>query len=390
MRKILKDTLRVLIALSFASACAAAQTQSGRDARLISARAGGVNFVEGEASVRLAGQQDWQRLTVKDNLKSGDTVRTGPDGRVEVLLNPGSYFRAGEGTEFTLADDSLDKLQLNLMRGSAVVEAVGYDDLDLSININTPKGRVRLVRSGVYRFNVQPSGETEMAVYKGRALVGDGDAAQVLKGGNATRIGAGGVEIAKLDKNDRDALEDWSRERGKQLAKENASLAGRQTNSLFSRASFNGFFPSDYGFGGVWAWSSGLGCYTFLPFALGWASPYGYGYGSFWPGGFGACGCGWPYNQNRRTWQGRTYIPPTSRNGGNPHVNNGGTVVGSNGGGALAGGGVSKTPPPVAAPSYPSTPPSNPSFSQPVRDVPSRGDVDRPMPERTKEPGSRP
>ena len=55
MEKILRHTLRVLIALSFVSACAAAQTtRSGRDARIISARAGGVNFVEGEVSVRPA------------------------------------------------------------------------------------------------------------------------------------------------------------------------------------------------------------------------------------------------------------------------------------------------------------------------------------------------
>jgi hypothetical protein len=368
MKKILKHSLRVLIALSFISACAAAQTtRSSRDARIISARAGGVNFVEGEVNVRLAGQKDWQRLGVKDDLRSGDTVRTGPDGRVEVLLNPGSYFRAGEGTEFTLTDDSLDKLQLNIVRGSAIVEAVGYDDLDLSININTPKGRVQIVRTGVYRFNVQPSGETEVAVFKGRALVGEGDPALVVKAGNVIHLGAGGTQIAKLDKNDRDALDNWSRDRGKELAKLNNGLSGKQTNTVFSQTSFSNLFASNYGYGGVWAWSYGLGCYTFLPFGFGWSSPYGYGYNSYWPGGYGACGCGWPYNQNRYDGL-RPYYPPPSRNGGNP---------------TPGGGGIAKTPPPMHVP-----PPRTPSPQ--TRDVQSFKSFDRPAPAATREPSYAP
>lgn len=369
MKKILRHTLRALIALSFVSACAAAQTtRSSRDARVIMARAGGVNFVEGEVNVRVAGQKDWQRLGVKDDLRSGDTVRTGPDGRVEVLLNPGSYFRAGEGTEFTLTDDSLDKLRLDIARGSAIVEAVGYDNLDLSINVNTPKGRVQIVRTGVYRFNVQPSGETEVAVFKGRALVGEGDPALVVKAGNVIHLGAGGTQIAKLDKNDRDALDNWSRDRGKELAKLNNGLPGKQTNTIFRQASFGNVFASNYGYGGVWAWSFGLGCYTFLPFGFGWSSPYGYGYNSFWPGGYSACGCGWPYTNRNGYWPGGTYAPPTNRNGG--------TTGGHSGG-------IAKTPPPMHTP-----PPRTPSPQ--TRDVQSFKSFDRPAPSMTREPSSAP
>jgi hypothetical protein len=370
MRETQKFLLRSLIALSFVSAFAAASANAqNRDARFISARAGGVNFVARDVTARRAGEKDWQRLSVKDDLKSGDTVRTGADGRVEVLLNPGSYLRAGAGTEFTLDDASLDNLQVTLSRGSAVVEATGYDNLDLSIDIVTPQAHVHLVRSGVYRLNVLPSGTTELAVYKGRALVGEAAVAIVTKSGNTIRLGVGGAEAAKLDKNDRDALDDWSRERGKELAKVNESLVSKQTNTLFARASFNGLFPSNYGYGGVWAWSGGLGCYTFLPFAWGWASPYGFGYGSFWSNGFSACGCG--YNPYRRSSDGGVAYTSTPNRGSNPPW---GTTPG---GGTTTGGGRTPAPPP---------PPQPP----PTRDVPSRSDVDRPMPERSREPGTRP
>ena len=45
---------------------------------------------------------------------NGDAVRTGLDGRVEMLLNPGSYMRVGENSEFELADNSLNNLEVRL------------------------------------------------------------------------------------------------------------------------------------------------------------------------------------------------------------------------------------------------------------------------------------
>src|ERR671937_875008 len=96
IRKSLETSLRGLVALSFFTALAVASARAqSRDAHFISARAGVVNYV------------------------SGDAVRTGADGRVEVLLNPGSYFRAGASTEFELTDASLDNLRLRLARGAA-------------------------------------------------------------------------------------------------------------------------------------------------------------------------------------------------------------------------------------------------------------------------------
>src|SRR5438045_3102226 len=216
IKKILETSLCGLVALSVFTALAAVSARAqSRDVHFISARAGVVNYVSGDVKTRRADEKGWQRLTSRDDLQTGDAVRTGADGRVEVLLNPGSYFRAGEAAEFELVDASLDNLRLRLTRGSAVVEAVGYDRLGLDIAIATPQAHVHIIRSGIYRFRVTPEGLTEVAVYKGRVLVGDGEVAGITKSGHVVRIGAGGVEVAKLDKNDRDALDQWSRDRGK-------------------------------------------------------------------------------------------------------------------------------------------------------------------------------
>jgi len=313
MRNILKPSLRGLLALAFVGACAVgafAQAQVN-DARVIRARAGGVNFVSGAVEYNREGEGAWRALSDRGELESGDAVRTGAESRVEVLLNPGSYLRVGGGSQFELADASLDDLHVKLTRGSAVVEATGYSETDLSILVETPQARVRLVRSGIYRFNVLPTGVTEVAVQKGRALVGAGEL--LVKGGRVARVGAGGapeVAKAKFEKRDRDALDLWSRERGKELAKANEKVSARQVAAAFN--SFDSpFFPRLHG---VWYFNARGGYYTFLPFYSNWGSPYGHSYWSwlYAPRGFPchSCAGGRDYNAGPR--------PGTSPRGSTP------------------------------------------------------------------------
>jgi uncharacterized membrane protein YgcG len=379
MKNFSKISTLCALALAFVAACAAIEARAQtRDYRLISAKAGGVNFVSGDVKARPAGATEWQKVSVKDDLKTGDLVRTGADGRVEVLLNPGSYLRASALTEFEMTDSSLDNLRLRVTRGSVLVEATGYEDMGgLSIEVTTPQTRVEIVRSGVYRFSVTQSGETVVSVQKGRALVGEGAAALVVKGGKEVRVGRGGVEVAKLDKKQRDDLDLWSRERGRELAKVNGALANRQTNALL--AGFGGFtdiFSAEYSnrMVGLWMWSQQRGCYTFLPFYTGWRSPYGAGYGSVFAGyGYYNCwGCpARPMNSQPIVRNANPQTTWPTNNGGSTTSggNGGGTIGGTSGGGAGRGGGG-------MAPS--------PSSPAPVE----RGDR---MPrERTIEPGFRP
>lgn len=361
-KRILRTSLGCLAALSFLTALAAASARAqGREEHFISARAGGVNFVSGDVRRRSGDEVGWQRLTTKDDLQTGDEVRTGNDGLAEVLLNPGSYFRAGESSQFELVDASLDNLRLRLSRGSAVIEATGYDKLGLNIAVATPQAHARIMRTGVYRFTVLPSGVTEIAVEKGRlVVVQENEQAQVVKGGQVARVRAGTVEVAKLDKSNRDALDLWSRERGKELAKLNERLASRQMRPFFRHGLGDIFSAAT---GGVWAFNSIFGCYTFLPFYYGWSSPYGYGYTSYappiypntYPGGGGRTGQG-----GYHPGGGNTYPPG---NNGGPGTN---PYPGNN----------NPSPPPTY------TPPPSP----PARDVPSRGDFNRPAPPGVKEP----
>ncbi len=85
----------------------AAQDQN-REKYLISAKAGGINLVSGNVTTLRKGDDRQRELSPTANLQTGDSVTTGMGGRVEVLLNPGSYMRVDENSEFELMDASLD------------------------------------------------------------------------------------------------------------------------------------------------------------------------------------------------------------------------------------------------------------------------------------------
>jgi hypothetical protein len=219
-----------------------------------------------------------QLLSSQDDLVSGDVVTTGANSQAEVLLNPGSYLRVAENTEFVMVDNSLDNLLVKLVKGNVIVEATGMDGMELRINIATDRERLAIVRPGIYRINALPAA-TELLVRKGRVVVGS-DPRDIVKGGKKLTFAGGAPLIAKLNKQDKDEFDNWSKVRGETLARANQRLSARTLNGYLS--SIDQGWPSMFGRWGVWTWSPLMRCHTFLPFYYGWISPYGQYYGLYY------------------------------------------------------------------------------------------------------------
>ena len=244
------------------------------DLYVISAKAGGVNYIQGKVAVSKNNSRSGY-LVKGDRVEIGEKVSTGTDGRAEILLNPGSFVRLGENTDFEFISTSLDDLKIKLTRGSAVFELIA--DNEFNVSIETPKAGFRAVESGIYRVDVLADGSGQIFVYNGKAEINDGNATVVKKSRTATVSGKN-VAVEKFDRDDKGDLEIWSKARAKELAKINSKLQRDDLrNSLLN--SFNrrgwGFYDSF----GVWAFDRFSGQYCFVPFGYGWGSPYGYYYG---------------------------------------------------------------------------------------------------------------
>lgn len=266
----------ILVAVTLLAAAAiSAQRSATSQKYLISAKAGGVNYTQGAVGIA-RNDRTGGLLIMGDEIEVGEKVSTGADGRVEILLNPGSYLRLGPDSSMEFKTTALDDLQIKLNGGSAIFEV--FATKEFTVSLFTPKGKVTLVESGVYRIDMPRDGVVTVAVSEGKALVGT----TVVKEGRVATVNSASVDVAKFDRGKRDDLAEWSRTRAKDLAKTSSTLKNRDVrasllNSFYSRRwdMFSSF--------GLWVFDPFMRRYCFLPFGYGWNSPYGYGFGtSIW------------------------------------------------------------------------------------------------------------
>lgn len=237
---------------------------------VVSAKAGGVNFVQGDVTVKR--KYGKSGLLLKgDTLEIGDIVTTGANGKVEILLNPGSYARLAENTTFEFETTSLDDLKLKLASGSAMFEVI--TDSEFGFAVNTPKAVFQIIKSGVYRVDTLANGTGKIEVWKGRAAANGTE----LKGGRQATVDGAQTSVAKFDRDEKDALETWSKSRAKSLVKLNAGLQNRATR-LSLMSSYYRTRWSLYNSYGLWLFDAAYGSYCFMPFGYGWSSPYGFFY----------------------------------------------------------------------------------------------------------------
>ena len=238
---------------------------------LISAKAGGVNYISGRVSIDRKNATSGY-LVKGDSVEVGEKVITDRGSRTEILLNPGSYARIDENSSFEFITTDLDDLQLKLNRGSAIFEV--YAGNGFYVTVLTPTSRFYLIKSGVYRVDVLPNGASRIEVRKGKAQVGTLDAKRLGKGKSALVSGQS-ASFSKFKRSDRDGFESWSRNRAKGLAKANARLKSRNVRRSVYGSSVFGNRSTFYG-SGVWAYDGFSGSYCYLPFGNR-RSPYGFG-----------------------------------------------------------------------------------------------------------------
>ena len=334
----LKTSVALVALVALVAFATFAQGQN-RERFGISAKAGGVNAVTGKVSVKSTGQPS-RLLTSQDDLASGDVVATSLGSQIEVLLNPGTYLRLAEKSEFTMVDNSLDNLLVRINKGTAIIEATGPDQIELHVPIVTEQQRMTIVRAGVYRINVTP-GTTELFVRKGRVSLG-ANKSDLVKGGKKVTFTSAGQTVAKLTRSDNDEFDDWSKTRGLTLARANLRLSARAVNSYLSSGSWT-FADVSLSRWGIWTWSPFASCYTFLPYYYGWGTPYGNHYGNY--AGFGGGYYG-GYGNNQPVITGNSAPGGSGSGSGYP---GGGSSGGSGGSSGGYGGsrGVSSPPPPT-------------------------------------------
>jgi len=254
---------------------------SNVSAQLISAKPGMVNYVEGGPLVFRSDREEGAKLVARNQLRPGERLQTKEGDKAEILLSPGSYLRIAGSSQVEMVKAEFDDMQFKLIEGVAILESAAFDKKVHALKISTPAGDVKVLENGLYRFQVTPNGQVEAFVYSGKAeWLANQREVTTLKQKKRYLLGTdenGRPQYVKLNKDDMDSVDLWSKRRAEYLVAAN----GRLSDWMLDSASYG------YGYNryrGGWVFNPFFNAFTFVPFGdYAYSSPYGYYYGSYYP-----------------------------------------------------------------------------------------------------------
>jgi hypothetical protein len=157
-------------------ACAGAafadeQDPPGRVARL--------KLVDGQVSVQPAGVEDWAGAVVNRPLTNGDNLWADKEARADLSLG-GAHLRLGSETSVTLTNISDDVVQIAVHQGFVNLRVRRLEPGE-TYEVDTPNLAFLLLKSGSYRFDVDPNADTTtVTVWKGEGeATGDSPAVDI-------------------------------------------------------------------------------------------------------------------------------------------------------------------------------------------------------------------
>ncbi len=232
-----------------------------------------VSLIEGQGSYLRPDAEEWSPAAANLPLVTGDRYYAGPDSRSEVQLAPGIDARLGPATELDMSELAPGATQVRLVSGRATIR-LRRDPERRHVEIDTPAAALVLERRGVYRVEVEASGDATVMVREGELVVHATDGDQRLRDGEGAtiRLGdrGGPSRFALGPPDDWDA---WESERAQRIAR-------AASYQYVSEDIYGGEDLDDHG---VWA--------------------YRRGYGQLWRPTYVAAGWA-PYTSGRWTWVG--------------------------------------------------------------------------------------
>ena len=192
-------------------------------------------FMDGIRANAVKGDVVYQRsdanLPLEPGLKldPGDIIKTTPDAYAELLLQPGNYLRTAGDTELQLVNDQHDRMKFKLIRGTVSFEILSpdnqrmlYKDYEARylIRLIVPGTEILIAEFGIFRVNTTSSGQTELVVRKGSAIIKGYE----VKEKRRAVVSGDNVSITEVNAKVEDSFDTWARERAEMLVRANKTL----------------------------------------------------------------------------------------------------------------------------------------------------------------------
>jgi len=238
-------------------------TPSNKSRYVVSARPGAISFVEAGVEFLRSGK-DWEPLTDKSQLETGDKLRTARYSFAELTMLPDMNLRIDGASEILFEKLSNESISVKLLHGAAILDVARFDRKEVpDITLAGAKTSVLIDDHGNYRIDVKPNGD-EITVRDGKVMF------QGRSVGSCRKI-IGGT-ISECEKKRNDNFDFWSEHRG-----EGELYNGRDTVSMVGH--LDRLRRVRFRNSGFWFQNPGKTDYTFVPFSSTlFRSPYGGNY----------------------------------------------------------------------------------------------------------------
>src|SRR5436190_1862189 len=267
-------------------------------------RVGRLSYLSGPVSFRPGDVDDWTDATINYPLHNGDHLWTDSDARAEITVGSSAFRLAPQSAYGFLALDDRT-VQVRLSQGSLNVRVRDLGESE-SLEIDTPSGAVTLLRSGVYRVDVDSTGDTtSVTVRRGEAEVtASGSAFPVHPEQTAMVVGGDSPTYDVRDAIRSDDWEDWCASRDRRWDDARSSRYVSRDVIGYEDLDDNGEWRTTPDYGPVWVprtVATGWAPYRYGHWA--WVEPWGWTWIDDAPWGFAPFHYGrWVYVGNGWAW----------------------------------------------------------------------------------------
>ena len=237
--------------------------QNRRNRLVVSAKPGAIHFVETGVEVSRP-TKEWEPLTDKSQVESGDRVRTSAHSFAEISVLADISLRVDSKSEVWFEQLSNETISVKLQQGSAILDVTRYETKEApQISLAGASTSVVITEEGNYRIDIKPNGD-EITIRDGKVTFKDRSI------GSCKKISAG--TISDCERKISDNFDAWSDHRGEGTIfgrRGEISMAAHLDRVRRLRSRNTGF----------WYQNPGKTHCTFVPFSSNlFRSPYGGSY----------------------------------------------------------------------------------------------------------------
>jgi len=281
MKNLGRSGTQILVAVLLLSAAAMAVDPPSRVAQL--------QYVSGEVSLQPGGVNDWVAGAINRPLTTADRLWTGKNSRAELHLGSAAM-RVSAETSLTLTNLTDDTLQVELDQGTLNLRVRRLYRGEI-YEVDTPNTAFTITKTGEYRFDVDPGGDTTLVtVWHGEGEgTGEGRSVKVKSDRQARFTGGTSLAHQIYDAPHRDGFDDWCRVRDK---RQDYSQSARYVSQDVIGAED----LDDYGtwrvvptYGAIWVPRVAAGWAPYHDGHWAWVEPWGWTWIDEAPWGFAPC-----------------------------------------------------------------------------------------------------